>query len=75
MAAENGHLDMLRLLLDRGASVQARHGDGASPLLKAIRSGHEEAAIVLLKNGADPAAVYVRLLCFLHMSLSFLLAC
>ena len=40
MAAQNGHLDVVRTLVDVGASVDQPREDGGSPLFVAAASGH-----------------------------------
>ena len=47
---------MAALLLDRGAKVDARDGDGATPLHNAAIGGHAEVAALLLDRGADKEA-------------------
>jgi ankyrin repeat protein len=44
----------VRLLLDHGADVRARRGDGRSAWLLAMRGGHEAVASELEKAGAEP---------------------
>lgn len=44
--------DIIRLLLDRGADVHARRGDGRSPWVLAQRGGFEELKIILEQAGA-----------------------
>lgn len=72
-AAQQGSINLGRLLLERGADVNESAPDGisgntnarsalipeteASALMVAIDSGHEEMAIFLLNNGADPELV------------------
>jgi ankyrin repeat protein len=46
-AAENGHLDVIKLLLEHGARVEARLDNGETPLDLAIAAGKEEAARLL----------------------------
>lgn len=69
-AAQQGNINLGRLLLEQGADVNESAPDGisgntnarralipnteASALMVAIDSGHEEMAIFLLENGADP---------------------
>ena len=45
--------DVVKLLLDRGANVEARNDRGETPLLKAARSNHIEMVKLLLKTGAE----------------------
>lgn len=52
-AAENGHLQMVRLLLERGASPHARSSDGSTPLHWTSRL---DVAKLLLDHGADASA-------------------
>jgi hypothetical protein len=54
LAAAAGHLDVARLLLDRGADADARDtGDSASPLHLAAGGGHIEIVRALLDADAD----------------------
>ena len=58
-AAFAGSLESCRILLDAGASVDARDmsfGDGRTPLLKAAGQGHEAVAALLIERGADISA-------------------
>lgn len=52
-AASGPDLAMVRLLLDRGAPIDARSPNGTTPLMMAARYGTEEAAALLLERGAD----------------------
>jgi len=49
-----GHEDLVRLLLERGADVNARAPNGSSVLMMAAREGHASLAELLLAHGADP---------------------
>lgn len=51
-AAERGHTDAVRLLLDRGASLAAIDRYGQTALMKAAGSGHVETVQYLLQRGA-----------------------
>jgi ankyrin repeat protein len=53
-AAERGLVDMLRLLLELGAEVNARSVSGWTALMRACNSGQTDAARCLLDAGADP---------------------
>jgi ankyrin repeat protein len=44
--------DVVRLLLDHGADVHARRGDGRSAWVLAMRGGHDELAVLLEAAGA-----------------------
>jgi ankyrin repeat protein len=52
-AAFQGHLEVVRFLLDSGADVDARAPNQATPLMFAARNGHIEVARLLIERGAD----------------------
>ncbi len=52
-AATNGHLDVMRLLLDENAYIDAASPNGTTPLMMAARYGTPEAVKLLLEAGAD----------------------
>jgi len=51
-AASEGHLEHVRLLLERGAVVDASMNDGSTALMFAAKNGHDLCARVLLENDA-----------------------
>jgi ankyrin repeat protein len=53
IAAELGHLDIVNLLLDRGAHIEATDDLGRRPLLSAARYGRTAVVRQLLDRGAD----------------------
>ena len=53
-AVRQGHTTAATLLLDAGAAVDARTGDGTTALLMAVINGHWDLAVFLLDRGADP---------------------
>jgi hypothetical protein len=68
-AASIGDIDLVRLLLDHGANVEAtisetemdiREGGPYSPLYEAVKSGHLEVAKVLLEHGAKIDRPYLK---------------
>ena len=54
LACRNGHVDVARLLLDRGAEVDARGFLAATGLHWAAINGHAGTVRFLLEAGADP---------------------
>ncbi|HEX7936259.1 MAG TPA: ankyrin repeat domain-containing protein [Paraburkholderia sp.] len=52
-AAANGHDDIVKLLLDNSAYVDAGSPNGTTPLMMAARGGHVSTVKLLLDNGAD----------------------
>ncbi len=57
LAVEKGHLDIVTLLLEHGANIEARYDgdpfDGYSPLSIAVLKGHLDIAKLLLDHGAN----------------------
>ena len=52
LSAANGHLEVVKLLLERGADVHAVNGEGETPYQVSLRRGHREIADLLWKHGA-----------------------
>lgn len=52
MASKWGKMNMVSLLLAKGADIQAKTRDGLTPLHCASRSGHDQVIDMLLENGA-----------------------
>ena len=55
-AATGGSAAIVRLLLSKGATLEARSPNGSTPLMMAARYGNEEAVDALLAAGADRTA-------------------
>jgi len=57
LAANRGRAEIVKLLLDRGAQVDAKRStDGATALCQASMLGHAEVVRLLLEKGANPNA-------------------
>lgn len=54
LAAYNGHADLTRGLVDRGADVNRINDRGQSPLAGVVFKGYDEIAILLAEKGANP---------------------
>ena len=52
-AAGLGYVEIVRLLLDRGAEINVRNSKGMTPLLMAAHGGRTEIVSMLIKAGAD----------------------
>jgi len=55
-AARNGHLDICRLLIDKGAQLEAKSLNGMTPLHHVSIEGHVEVVRLLCDRGADVEA-------------------
>lgn len=53
-AATGGHLEIIRLLLEHHAYIDAESPNGTTPLMMAARYGSIDAVRLLLEEGADP---------------------
>src|SRR5690242_10438238 len=52
-AASNGHTPAVKMLLGKGANIEAEDKEGLTPLIWAARNGRTPALQVLLSKGAD----------------------
>jgi hypothetical protein len=55
VAAEEGLLEMTRMLLQLGANANARSASGWTALMRACNADQLDAACILLEGGADPS--------------------
>ncbi len=53
LAAANGHVDIVRLLLDKGAALEVRDAQHRSPLSVAAQSGHAAVVRLCAERGAQ----------------------
>ena len=53
VSCKNGHVDAVRLLLDRGADVDRAHQDGSTPTFIACGNGHVDALRLVLARGSN----------------------
>jgi ankyrin repeat protein len=51
-AAKKGREAVVKLLLEKGAELESKDGDGRTPLLWAAAGGHEAVVKLLLEEGA-----------------------
>ena len=56
VAAFTGRMEVIELLIENGADVNAKDEDGGTPLLYATLSGHKEIADLLRKHGGKTGA-------------------
>ena len=52
-AAQNGHIEVVKALLEKSANVDARRNTGSTPLFIAAQNGHIEVVKILLENKAN----------------------
>jgi len=57
LASANGHLEIVKYLILKGADIDARGNNGITALMAAIGSSHFDIAKFLLDHGADATAV------------------
>ena len=56
-ACKFGHVDVARLLIEKGADVGQAKNNGATPLLVSCFNGHDDVARLLMEHGADVGQV------------------
>ncbi|KAB2058641.1 hypothetical protein ES319_A11G247200v1 [Gossypium barbadense] len=54
LAADGGHVEVLRLLLLKGANIDSLTNDGNSALHLAVKAGRKDCVRLLLANGSKP---------------------
>ncbi|MFH1114641.1 MAG: ankyrin repeat domain-containing protein, partial [Pseudomonadota bacterium] len=57
-AASSGHVQAVKLLLSKGAEVNAGDVDGRTALIGSARGGHKEVMLMLLQKGANVNSVF-----------------
>ena len=53
-AASNGHVDVIKLLLENHAYIDAESPNGSTPLMMASMYGNAQSVKLLIDEGADP---------------------
>jgi ankyrin repeat protein len=53
MAAISGGLDMVQLIVDEGAKIDAKDNDGMTALNYAVKNGHKDVVAFLQDKGAN----------------------
>jgi hypothetical protein len=69
LAAQNGHLDCIRCLINQGADVNLPDRNGFSPLYMAVLMGHAVAVQLLIDNGAYGKCCFANRCSLYHQSL------
>ena len=59
-ASDEGHVDVVRLLIERGADVNAANEEGWTALMYASSRGHVDVVRLLIERGADVHVVDAR---------------
>jgi ankyrin repeat protein len=52
LSIANGYLEIVKLLLERGADMHAMNGEGETPYQVSLRKGNREISDLLRKHGA-----------------------
>ena len=52
MAAQDGHVDCLKLLLEAGCDLSVPRSNGATPAYMAARNGHTDCLHIIISAGA-----------------------
>jgi ankyrin repeat protein len=52
-SADNGHTEIVKVLIQKGAALNTQDFDGWTALMKAVYGKHVEIVQTLIKNGAD----------------------
>ncbi len=53
IASENGHSNVIKVLIEKGAQVNMQNNDGLSALMIASENGHSNVVKVLIEKGAQ----------------------
>ncbi len=53
MASQNGHAEVVKILLENGAQVNLKNKSDRSAFIMASQNGHAEVIQILLQNGAQ----------------------
>jgi len=67
-ASQFNHIKLISLLVEKGAKVNIYDGEGRSPFLNAVASGHIDSARALLKLGADVNATDLLMKTCVHIA-------
>ena len=70
-ACQKGHTEIVKHLVEQGASIKARDRFKRTPLIHACRSGNADIAVYLLNQGADPEEADSSLNTALHYAIAY----
>ena len=59
VAAQGGHMDVVKILIEAGVDVTVKDDEKRTPLQLAVKGNYGEVAAELVKAGADPNTLYV----------------
>lgn len=68
IAAEQGHLGLVKLMVHCGMNISVQDGNGQTALHLSIKNGHAETAMFSIEHGASVEAVDIRGWTALHLA-------
>jgi ankyrin repeat protein len=53
VACQNGHINIIKLLINKGIDINIKNNDGLAGLYSACKNGHIDIVKLLIDKGAD----------------------
>ena len=53
LATKNGHIEIVRFLIESSVDIESRTKDRSTPLILAVEAGHAKMVELLISKGAD----------------------